>query len=130
MSEKLWHAFCSSFKKSRCRVESSFARREAMYVSRLTFHTHPGKTHEVEQELQTLVAMGRQAGGGRPYILRNHFASLGAPDIVFEQEAPDLETLETQIAQVTKRKEFQQWSSHMSELLAQSPKREVYLVVE
>jgi hypothetical protein len=28
-----------------------------MYVSRLTFHTHPGKTHEVEQELQTLVAM-------------------------------------------------------------------------
>jgi len=62
--------------------------------------------------------------------LRNHFASTGAPDIVFEQEAPDMETLETQIAQVTKRKEFQQWSSHMSELLAQSPKREVYLIVE
>ena len=101
-----------------------------MYVSRLTFHTHPGKTHEAEQELQTLVAMVRQAGGGRPHILRNHFASLGAPDIVFEQEAPDLEALETQIAQVTKRKEFQQWSSHMSELLAQSPKREVYLMVE
>jgi len=101
-----------------------------MYVSRLTFHTHPGKTHEVEQELQTLVAMVRQAGGGRPHILRNHFASTGAPDIVFEQEAPDMETLETQIAQVTKRKEFQQWSSHMSELLAQSPKREVYLIVE
>ena len=31
---------------------------------------------------------------------------------------------------VTQRKEFQQWSSHMSALLAQSPKREVYLVVE
>jgi quinol monooxygenase YgiN len=101
-----------------------------MYVSRLTFHTHPGKTHEVEQELQTLVAMVRQAGGGRPHILRNHFASQGAPDIVFEQEAPNLEALENQIAQVTQRKEFQQWSSHMSELLAQSPKREIYLVVE
>jgi quinol monooxygenase YgiN len=101
-----------------------------MYVSRLTFHTHPGKTNEVEQELQTLVAMVRQAGGGRPQILRNHFASLGAPDIVFEQEASDLEALETQIAQVTKRREFQQWSRHMSELLAQSPKREVYTVVE
>jgi hypothetical protein len=23
-----------------------------MYVSRLTFHTHPGKTNEVEQELR------------------------------------------------------------------------------
>ena len=63
-------------------------------------------------------------------MLRNHFASLGAPDVVFEQEAPDLETLETQITQVTERAEFQQWSGHMSELLAQSPKREVYLVVE
>jgi quinol monooxygenase YgiN len=101
-----------------------------MYVSRLTFHTHPGKTHEVEQELQKLVAMVRQAGGGRPHVLRNHFASLGAPDVVFEQEVPDLQALETQIAQVTKRQEFQQWSSRMSELLAQSPKREVYMVVE
>jgi hypothetical protein len=101
-----------------------------MYMSRLTFHTYPGKTHEVEQELQTLVAMVRQAGGGRPHILRNHFASLGAPDIVFEQEAPNLEALETQIAEVTKRQDFQQWSSRMSGLLAQSPKREVYLVVE
>jgi hypothetical protein len=101
-----------------------------MYVSRLTFHTHPGKRHEVEQELQALVTMVRQAGGGRPHILRNHFASLGAPDIVFEQEAPNLEALETQIAEVTKRQDFQQWSSRMSALLVQSPKREVYLVVE
>jgi hypothetical protein len=69
-------------------------------------------------------------GGGRPRILRNHFASLGAPDVVFEQEAPDLEALETQISQVTARAEFQQWSQQMSELLAQSPKREVYLAVE
>ena len=101
-----------------------------MYVSRLTVHTTPGKTHEVEQELQKLLSMVGQVGGGRPRVLRNHFASLGAPDVVFEQEAPDLETLETQITRVTERAEFQQWSGHMSELLAQSPKREVYLVVE
>ncbi len=101
-----------------------------MYVSRLTFHTTPGKTHEVERELQKLLSMVGQVGGGRPRVLRNHFASLGAPDVVFEQEAPDLETLETQITRVTERTEFQQWSGHMSELLAQSPKREVYLVVE
>jgi L-rhamnose mutarotase len=63
-------------------------------------------------------------------VLRNHFASLGAPDVVFEQEAPDLDTLEAQIRQVTAREDFQRWSTHMSELLAQSPKREVYLVVE
>jgi hypothetical protein len=71
-----------------------------------------------------------EAGGQRPRVLRNYFASLGAPDIVFEQEVKDLETLEIQIRQVTEREDFQQWTSHMAELLAQSPKREVYLVVE
>jgi hypothetical protein len=35
-----------------------------MYVSRLTFHTTPGKTHEVEQELLKLMAMVSRAGGG------------------------------------------------------------------
>jgi len=50
--------------------------------------------------------------------------------VVFEQDAADLETLETQIRQVTERTEFQQWSQQMSGLLAESPKREVYLVVE
>jgi quinol monooxygenase YgiN len=101
-----------------------------MYVSRLTFHTHPGKTNEVEQELQKLLALVGEVGGGHPRVLRNHFASLGAPDVVFEQEAPDLDTLEAQIRQVTAREDFQRWSTHMSELLAQSPKREVYLMVE
>jgi quinol monooxygenase YgiN len=101
-----------------------------MYVSRLTFHTHPGMTHTVEQELAELVQMVSQAGGARPRVLRNHCASLGAPDGVFEQEAPDLQTLERQIKQVTDREEFQQWSKHMSGLLAESPKREVYLLVE
>ena len=101
-----------------------------MYVSRLTFHTLPGKTQAVEQELQTLKGMVNKVGGLRPRVLHNHFASLGAPDVVFEQDAPDLETLEMQIKQVTDGTEFQRWTAHMSELLAQSPKREVYLIVE
>lgn len=100
-----------------------------MYVSRLTFHTNPGQTNEVEQKLHGLMAMVKEVGGVRPRILRNHFASLGAADVVFEQEAPALETLEKQIHQVTKREDFQRWSDQMSSLLAQSPKREVYLVV-
>lgn len=101
-----------------------------MYVSRLAFHTSPGQTNVVEQELQKLLTMVRQVGGIRPRILRNHFASQGAPDMVFEQEAPDLATLETQIKQVTEREDFQQWTGTMSGLLAQSPKREIYLTVE
>jgi hypothetical protein len=101
-----------------------------MYVSRLTFHTNPGQTNEVEQKLHGLMAMVKEVGGIRPRILRNHFASLGAADVVFEQEAPELETLEKQIHQVTEREDFQKWSDRMSGLLAQSPKREVYLVVE
>jgi hypothetical protein len=101
-----------------------------MYVSRLTFHTQPGKTGEVEQELRKLVAMVGEVGGLRPRVLRNHFASLGAPDVVLEQEAPALETLETQIKQVTENPAFQQWTGHISGLLAQSPKREVYLIIE
>jgi hypothetical protein len=101
-----------------------------MYLSRLTFHTQPGKTHEVEQELGKLAAMVNEVGGLRPRVLHNHFASLGAPDVVFEQEALDLETLEGQIKQVTNNPAFQQWTGHISEMLAQSPKREVYLIIE
>jgi quinol monooxygenase YgiN len=101
-----------------------------MYVSRLTFHTQPGKTHAVEQELQKLRAMVSNVGGLRPRVLRNHLASPGAPDVVFEQDAPDLEALEEQIKQVTANAAFQQWTAHMSELLAHSPKREVYLLIE
>src|SRR2546425_13233003 len=59
---------------------SSIATRSGtMYVSRLTFHTTPGKTQEVAQALHTLMTLVRQVGGGRPRVLRNHFASLGAP---------------------------------------------------
>ena len=101
-----------------------------MYLSRLMFHTLPGKTGEAEQSLQTLVAMVGQVGGIRPRVLHNHFASLGAPDVVFEQEAQDLGTLERQIQQVTENSAFQQWTGHMSRLLAESPKREIYRIVE
>jgi hypothetical protein len=48
-----------------------------MYVSRLLFHTIPGKTNEVEQQLQKLREMVVKAGGSRPKILRSHFASRG-----------------------------------------------------
>ena len=100
-----------------------------MYVSRLAFHTLPGKTHEVEEGLNKLVALVAGAGGARPRVLRTHYASLGAPDLVFEQEAPDLATLEQEIKQVAESQEFRQWSGQMSGLLAQSPKRELYLIV-
>ena len=92
-----------------------------MYVSRLTFHSIPGKTGEVEKELKKLQDMVVHAGGSRPRILHTHFASLGAPDVVFEQEVPDLATLETQMTQLTRSPDFQQWSGRMSGLLSQSP---------
>ena len=99
-----------------------------MYVSRLLFHTIPGKTAEVEKELKTLREMVRAAGGNGTRVLHTHVASLGAADAVFEQEAPDLQTLEQQIHQLTSRQDFQNWSRRMSSLLTQSPKREVYIV--
>ena len=101
-----------------------------MYVSRLTFHTQPGKTQEVQQNLRKLIELAQQAGAERPRILRSHFASLGAPDVVFEQESPDLATLEEQIKKVTENPEFQQWTGQISGLLAESPKREIYLVAD
>src|SRR3990172_1939786 len=76
-------------------------RRRTMYVSRLTFHTLPGKTHEVEERLNTLLKWVEHAGGSRPRVMRTHYGSLGAPDLVFEQEVADPGGLETQIKQVT-----------------------------
>jgi hypothetical protein len=52
------------------------------------------------------VACGRR-------VLRNHFASAGAADVVFEQEAADLAMLEAQIKHVTETTEFQQWTGRM-----------------
>jgi hypothetical protein len=101
-----------------------------MYVSRLLFHTVPGKTGQVEQELRKLHEMVTAAGATRARILHTHFASLGAPDVVFEQEAPDLATLEKQISKLTSSADFQTWSQRMSALLIQSTKREVYIMTD
>ena len=99
-----------------------------MYLSRLTFHTLPGKTHEAEEKLITLVNWVENAGGLRPRVMRTHFGSLGAPDLIFEQEVEDPGTLESQIKKVTDNREFQQWAKQVSGLLEQSSKRELYQV--
>ena len=99
-----------------------------MYVSRLPFHVVPGQTTEVVNRLHSLESMIAEAGGGNCRILRSHFGSDGAPDVVFEQEVADLAELEKQIEAVTARGEFQEWSKAMSPLLARPPKREAYLV--
>lgn len=99
-----------------------------MFVSRLTFHTLPGKTEEMEHRLMTLLEWVEQAGGSRPRVMRTHYGSLGAPDLVFEQEVSDPGALESQIKKVTANKEFQQWAREVSGLLEQSSKRELYLI--
>jgi hypothetical protein len=68
-----------------------------MYVSRLTFHILPGKTQEVEQKLMTLRDWVAEAGGLNPRVMRTHYGSLGAPDLVFEQEVANPDALEHQI---------------------------------
>jgi len=100
-----------------------------MYSSSLRFHTLPGKTGELENELQSLLHLVRNAGGENPRILHTHFASPEAPNVMFVQDAPDLETLEKQIHRVTEDAAFQQWTKKVSPLLRQSPNREIYLVV-
>ena len=55
-----------------------------MYLSRLTFHTLPGKTHEAEERLITLLDWVEKAGGAKPRVMRTHYGSLGAPDQIFE----------------------------------------------
>jgi hypothetical protein len=105
-------------------------RSQFMYISRLTFHTIPGKTGEAEAALRSLQEMVTRAGGPKPRILHTHFASLGAPDIVFEQEVEDLGGFETQLHKFTTDKAFRDWSKKMSPLLRESPKRELYLLAE
>ena len=101
-----------------------------MYISRLYFHNCPGKTLALERGLKTLLEMATEAGGKNCKILRAHFASPGASDVMFEQEAADLASLENQIKNVKESSDFQKWSEQTSPLLQRSPKREVYLVVE
>lgn len=99
-------------------------------LSRFAFHAIPGKTGELETELMKLRDMVSGIGGIKPRVLHTHFASPGAPDIVFEQEAADLASLEGQINKLTENPEFQLWTKKMSTLLTESPKREIYLIAE
>jgi len=99
-----------------------------MYLSRLTFHTLPGKTHEAEERLMTLLDWVEKAGGVRPRVMRTHYGSLGAPDLIFESEVEHPGTLESQIKKVTENKEFQLWAKQGSGLLEQSSKRELYQI--
>ena len=109
-------------------AEKNNGSRTKTYLSRFAFHALPGKTGEVEEQLQTLAAMVARNGGKNSRILHTHFASAGAPDVIFEQEAPDLVGMETQIKKLTENSEFQLWTKKMSSLLSESPKREIYLV--
>jgi len=97
-----------------------------MYLSRLTFHTLPGKTYEVEEELKALLRWVENAGALNARIMRTHYGSLGAPDLIFEQEVKDPGTLETQIKTVTEKRDFEPWAAQVSALLEQSSKRELY----
>lgn len=101
-----------------------------MYASSLMFHTIPGKTGELENELQALIKFVSDAGGKNARILHTHFASPDAANVVFVQDAPDLATLEEQIHRVTSNAKFQQWTKNVAPLLRQSPNREIYLVIE
>jgi hypothetical protein len=76
----------------------------------------------------TLLEWVEQAGGSRPRVMRTHYGSQGAPDLVFEQEVADPSALETQIKKVTGTSDFQQWAKQVSELLEHSSKRELYTV--
>src|SRR5258708_36953042 len=99
-----------------------------MFLTPLNFHTFPGKTDEVEGKLEKLLKWGEEGGGSRPRILRTHFGSIGAPDLLFEQEAEDLGPLETQIQKVTANGDFHSWSQQVSGLLQQASKRELFRI--
>ena len=100
-----------------------------MYSSNLMFHTIPGKTGELETELQALLRLVEDAGGRNARILHTHFASPDAPDVIFAQDAADLASLEKQIHEITSDSRFQQWTKKVSPLLRRSPNREIFLVV-
>ena len=100
-----------------------------MYASSLMFHTVPGKTGELENELQALLKLVQDAGGENARILHTHFASPDAANVVFVQDAPDLATLEEQIQRVTADAKFQEWTKKVAPLLRKSPNREIHLVI-
>jgi hypothetical protein len=100
-----------------------------MFLSRLTFYTLPGKTDVMEQKLLTLAQWVDHAGGAKPRVMRTHYSSAGAPDLLFEQEVSDPGTLEQQIKTVTEKQEFQQWVQQVTPLLDHSSKRELFKIV-
>jgi hypothetical protein len=101
-----------------------------VFLSRLTFHTLPGKTDAVENKLLTLARWVDQAGGTNPRVMRTHYSSLGAPDLLFEQEVQDPGTLEQQIKTVTAHKEFHDWAQQLAPLLEHSSKRELFKIID
>jgi hypothetical protein len=101
-----------------------------VFISRLTFHTLPGKTDIVESKLLILARWVDQAGGVKPRIMRTHYSSLGAPDLLFEQEVQDPGALEEQIKTVTANQEFHQWAQQVAPLLERSSKRELFKIVD
>jgi hypothetical protein len=96
-----------------------------MYVSRLSFYTRPGHTEEVAQRLQQLAKMIGANDGRKARVLRMSFGSLGSPDLQFEEEIQSLAELERGMEGVISKDEFQRWSAGMSDLLLQTPKREI-----
>lgn len=101
-----------------------------MYISRLSFATLPGHTHQVEAQLRALRDLVARTGGSRPRVLRTHYASIGAADLVFEQEVAEVGDLEKEITDVTGREAFQQLSREISQHLAGTPKRELFRIVD
>jgi hypothetical protein len=88
----------------------------------------PGKTQEAEDKLAVLRRWVEEIGGMNPRVMRTHYSSSGAPDLVFEQEVEDPAMLEEQIEKVTSKPQFQQWTQEMSELLETPSKRELYAI--
>ncbi len=96
-----------------------------MYLSRLSFYTRPSHTEEVAQRLKHLADLIAQSGMRRPRVLRVSMASPGAPDLQFEEEFESLADLDQGVHRIAASDEFRQWSQQTSELLRESPKREV-----
>src|SRR5215471_14750828 len=99
-----------------------------MYVSRLTFHTLPGKTQEVEEKLIALRDLGRRGRWLESESDAHALWIIRSPDLVFEQEVENPDALQQQIKRVTKNIRFQEWARQVAGLLEQSSKRELYQI--
>lgn len=78
----------------------------------------------------TLARWVDQAGGTRPKVMRTHFNSAGAPDLLIEHEVQDPGALEQQIKTVTDLKEFREWVQGVTPLLERSSKRELFKIIQ